>query len=90
MESLTIFEAGTRTIDGNYTKLIKSQDKSKVIKHLEMARQYHDYFELVLYEKTFHCVSTTPHIYNTPTADKNQINAEQKALNDFVDLNMVY
>jgi hypothetical protein len=29
-------------------------------------------------------------INNTPTADKNQINAEQKALNDFVDLNMVY
>ena len=69
MESLTIFEAGTRTIDGNYTKLMESQDMSKVIKQLEMTGQHGDHFELVLYEKTFHCVSTTPYIIRTPTRE---------------------
>jgi hypothetical protein len=91
MESLIIFEAGMRSPNGKYSKFIESPERSEVVEHLEIMKLCNPTdLELVMYEKTYHCVSTTPHIINIPTADKTQINAEQKALNDFVDLNMVY
>ena len=63
METLTIFEAGMRSPEGKYSKFIESPDRNKVTEYLEiMDKCKADGFELMLYEKTYHCVSTTPHI----------------------------
>jgi hypothetical protein len=67
MDSLVIFEAGMRSPDGHYSKFTESPDRKNVEDYLEtMKKCKPNDFDLVLYEKTYHCVSTTPHIINYP------------------------
>lgn len=70
METLIIFEAGMRSRNGKYSKFIESPDRSKVIEHIEIMKLCNPTdLELVFYEKTYHCVSTTPRIIHTPTKE---------------------
>jgi hypothetical protein len=66
VDTLLIFEAGMRSPEGRYSKFIESRDRKKVEDYLETMKKCkpHD-FDLVLYEKMYHCVSTTPHIIRT-------------------------
>lgn len=65
MDTLLIFEAGMRSPEGRYSKFIESPDRKKVEDYLETMEECKPYdFDLVLYEKMYHCVSTTPHIIN--------------------------
>jgi hypothetical protein len=69
MDTLVIFEAGMRSPEGRYSKFIESPDRKKVENYLEdylktmKECRPHD-FDLVIYEKMYHCVSTKPHIIN--------------------------
>ena len=66
MDTLLIFEAGMRSPEGHYSKFIESPYRKKVEDYLEtMKKCKPDDFVLVLYEKMYHCVSTTPHIIRT-------------------------
>tara|TARA_R110000822_G_scaffold122229_1_gene256333 strand:+ start:516 stop:725 length:210 start_codon:yes stop_codon:yes gene_type:complete len=63
MQSITIYEVGMRSPNGEYSKFCESPDKSKVDDHLEIMKKCTpDGFEVVFLEKVYHCVSTTPHI----------------------------
>ena len=63
MQSITMYEAGMRNPRGEYSKLFESLDKSKVDDHLEIMKKCTPHnFQLVFLEKTYHCVSTVPHI----------------------------
>ena len=63
METLTIFEAGMRSPDGSYSKFIESPNRSEVARYLELMSECKaEGFQLVFYEKTYHCVSTTTHV----------------------------
>ncbi len=61
METLVIFEAGMRSPEGHYSKFTESPDRKYVEDYMVTMNSCAPRgFELVLYEKTYHCVSTTP------------------------------
>jgi hypothetical protein len=63
MEALTVFEAGMRNPDGKYSKFIESPDRKEVADYIETMKSCRPIdFDLVFYEKTYHLVSTIPHI----------------------------
>ena len=63
METMTIYEAGLRAPDGKYAKFISSPNKQVVDEYIEIMKTTKPYGKTILFlEKTFHLVSTTPHI----------------------------
>ena len=64
METMTLYEAGTRSEEnGGYNKFIESLDREVVEAHIEtMKTTVPHKMTIVFLEKTFHLVSTTPHI----------------------------
>lgn len=63
MSDLTVFEAGMRNLKGNYNKFMESPDRDEVEEYLEiMKTTMPEDFELVLLEKRYVLVTTTPHI----------------------------
>ena len=66
MIDLKIFEAGMRSPAGKYVKFMDSPDREKVEEYLEiMKTTMPEDFELILLEKHYVLVSTTPHIVYT-------------------------
>jgi len=67
MSDLTVFEAGLRSEEGNYSKFMESPDRAKVEEYLEIMKTTKpDNFELMFYEKTYRLISTNPQIiYDT-------------------------
>tara|TARA_R110002153_G_scaffold204752_1_gene357543 strand:- start:355 stop:567 length:213 start_codon:yes stop_codon:yes gene_type:complete len=62
MNTLLTFEAGVITPEGRHSKLFESPDRKKVEDYLENMEKCKPHgFDLVLYEKMYHCLSTTPH-----------------------------
>ena len=63
METMTIYEAGLRAPDGKYVKFISSSNKQDVDEHIEIMKTTKPHGNVILFfEKTFHLVTTTPHI----------------------------
>ena len=63
MNSLVIYEAGARSPSGKYSKFIESPKQQDVDDYLCIMKGCVPCnFELVKLEKTYHLVSTTPHI----------------------------
>jgi hypothetical protein len=66
MDDLIVFEAGMRSDTGKYSKFMESPDRQKVEDYLKiMTTTKPDGFELVLLEKHYQLVCTTPHIVDT-------------------------
>jgi hypothetical protein len=71
MEELTMFEAGTIDSEGSYSKFMHSPHLPEATEYLIMMDASDtDYFQLVIHEKTYHCVSTVPYIIHPPIENK--------------------
>ena len=61
--TLTIYEVGIRASSGKYSKFLESYDKEQVIEHAEMMKAHKPKgSEIILLEKYYDLVCTTPHI----------------------------
>ena len=63
MSDLRVFEAGMRNPAGTYAKFMESPDREKVEEYLEiMKTTMPEDFEMILMEKQYVLVTTTPNI----------------------------
>jgi hypothetical protein len=71
MSDLIIFEAGMR-IGGAYSKFMESPDREKVEEHAEIMRAAvsSEDIEIVILEKTYRLINTTPYIIYPPQEQK--------------------
>lgn len=66
MEALTIYEAGLRAPNGEYAQFIFSPNKQEIDEYIKIMKKVKPHEMTILFmEKTFHLVSTTPHIVRT-------------------------
>ena len=71
---MILYEAGARKPDGGYYKFIESPDKAEVLEYTAIMQKVFNTakagFEIVLLEKVYSCVSTTPYIITEKGDDK--------------------
>lgn len=66
MQTLTIYEVGTRTVEGKYKKLISSSNRQEVEECADFMKcTTPKDITIVILEKTYHLVSTVPYIVQT-------------------------